>query len=89
MKLIQFSTDGVKFLPNHNCWFGVVAMTLKEDGASVAQNVEVKIRVKGNLSQSYPEAQEAIRAEAISVLSHAIGTLHEGTLEEIDAEAGK
>jgi hypothetical protein len=89
MKLIQFITNGVQFIPKHSCWFGTVNMTLSRDGEIVAHNVEVKVRTKGNLSQSYQEAQEAIRAEAISVLSQAIDTLRSGSFEDIDAKMDK
>jgi len=89
MKLTQFFTNGVQFLPKHNCWLWTVTMALGAEGETVAHNVEVKVRTKGSLSQSYQEAEEAIRTEAISVLSQAIGILRSGSLEEIYAEMDK
>jgi hypothetical protein len=89
MKLIQFDTSGVKFMPKRGRWLGSVAMTFKLEGENVAHNVEVKVRAKGSLSQSYHEAEEAIRAEAVSVLSQAIDTLRGSTFEDIEAGMDK
>jgi len=89
MKLTQFFTNGIQFLPKRNRWFGTVTMTLTPEGEGIAHNVEIKVRAKGNLSQSYQEAEEAIRAEAIAVLSQAIDTLRGGSFEEIDAKTDR
>lgn len=83
MKIIQFELGGVEYIRRRQCWLGRVSLTLQAEGEMVAHNIDIKVRVKGDLTQSYAEVEEAIRSQAIEVLSRAKSILAQSTADEL------
>jgi hypothetical protein len=86
MKITEFRIGGIQFLRARQCWLGSVSMTLQAEGEKVAHDIDVKVRVKGDIAQSYVEVEEAIRFQAAELLSRASHILLSGSADEFPAQ---
>ena len=71
MELIDLLISGVLFSRKSNLWIADIKLTFRPNDRPFPQEINFKIRIKGNRSQSFQDVEAATLSEAALILSHA------------------